>query len=147
MQWLKELKFFHLDPFRKRNLFATLVSFLCCLNFTAAISIIHRDVSASLVFPMWKRLVTVSSKFPIKQCQIFRRTMRTLLQDLAQKSLKGLGTKAWTNWEDTSANSLAYQVSNHSTFFNILDVSACRVLIWWEPFFTTSKDSALPQNF
>lgn len=42
--------------------------------------------------------------------------MRTLLQDLAQKSLKGLGTKACTNWEDRSANSLAYQVSNHSTF-------------------------------
>lgn len=42
--------------------------------------------------------------------------MRTLLQDLAEKSLKGLGTKAWTNWEDRSANSLAYQVSNHSIF-------------------------------
>lgn len=42
--------------------------------------------------------------------------MRTLLQDLAQKSLKGLGTKACTNWEDRSANSLAYQVSNHSIF-------------------------------
>lgn len=42
--------------------------------------------------------------------------MRTLLQDLAQKSLKGLGTKACTNWEDRSANSLAYQVSNHSMF-------------------------------
>lgn len=42
--------------------------------------------------------------------------MRTLLLDLAKKSLKGLGTKACTNWEDRSANSLAYQVSNHSTF-------------------------------
>lgn len=52
----------------------------------------------------------------MKKCQILRRTMRTLLQDLAQKSLKGLGTKACTNWEDRSANSLAYQVSNHSIF-------------------------------
>lgn len=51
-----------------------------------------------------------------KKCQILRRTMRTLLQDLAQKSLKGLGTKACTNWEDRSANSLAYQVFNHSIF-------------------------------
>ncbi len=53
----------------------------------------------------------------MKKCQILRRTMRTLLQDLAQKSLKGLGTKACTNWEDRSANSLSYQVSNHSIFF------------------------------
>lgn len=108
-----------MDPFKKRNLFASLVPFLCCLNFTAAISIIHSDVPTSLVCPMWKRLVTVSPKFPIKPCQIFRQTMRTLLQDLAQKNLKGLGTKAWTNWEDRSANSLAYQISDHSTFFLI----------------------------
>lgn len=38
---------------------------------------------------------------------------------LGTESLKGLGTKACTNWEDRSANSLAYQVSNHSTFFFI----------------------------
>lgn len=109
-------KIFHLDPFKKRNLFYSLVPFLCGLNFTAAGSIIHSHVPASLVFPMWKSLETDSPKFQIKQCQIFRRTMRTLLQDLAEKSLKGLGTKAWTNWEDRSANSLAYQVSNHSIF-------------------------------
>lgn len=58
-----------------------------------------------------------SAKFLIKQCKIFRRTKRTLLQDLAQKSLKGLGTKAWTNWEDRRANSLAHQVSKRSIFF------------------------------
>lgn len=109
-------KIFHLDPFKKRNLFYSLVPFLCHLNFTAAGSIIHSHVPASLVFPMWKSLETDSPKFQIKQCQIFRRTMRTLLQDLAEKSLKGLGTKAWTNWEDRSANSLANQVSNHSIF-------------------------------
>lgn len=105
-----------MDPFKKRNLFYSLVPFYCRLNFTAAGSIIHSHVPASLVFPMWKSLETDSPKFQIKQCQIFRRTMRTLLQDLAEKSLKGLGTKAWTNWEDRSANSLAYQVSNHSIF-------------------------------
>lgn len=108
-------KIFHLDPFKKRNLFYSLVPFLC-RNFTAAGSIIHSHVPASLIFPMWKSLETESPKFQIKQCQIFRRTMRTLLQDLAEKSLKGLGTKARTNWEDRSANSLAYQVSNHSIF-------------------------------
>lgn len=66
---------------------------------------------------------------------------------LGTESLKGLGTKACTNWEDRSANSLAYQVSNHSTFFfYMLDVSVCWALIWWEPFCTTSKDTVLPQN-
>lgn len=59
----------------------------------------------------------IPPKFHEKKCQILRRTMRTLLQDLAQKSLKGLGTKVCTNWEDRSANSLAYWVSNHSIFF------------------------------
>lgn len=72
--------------------------------------------------------------------------MRTLLQDLAQKSLKGLGTKACTNWEDRSANSLAYQVSNHSIFFYMLYGSVCRALIWWEPLCMTSKDTVMPQN-
>lgn len=114
--WELKKKIFHLNPFKKRNLFYSLVAFLCCLNFTAAISIIHSHVPASLVFPMWKRSETDSPKFHIKQCQIVRRTMRTPLQDLAEKSLKGLGTKAWTNWEDRSANSLAYQVSDHSIF-------------------------------
>lgn len=64
---------------------------------------------------MWKSLEMDSPKFR-KTVSDSQRTMRTLLQDLAQKSLKGLGTKACTNWEDRSANSLAYQVSNHGTF-------------------------------
>lgn len=65
---------------------------------------------------MKKKFGDGSPQVSVKQCQILKRTMRTLLQDLAQKSLKGLGTKARTNWEDRSANSLAYQVSNHDTF-------------------------------
>lgn len=70
---------------------------------------------ASLSFPCEKVGRWIPPSF-MKKCQILRRTMRTLLQDLAQKSLKGLDTKACTNWEDRSANSLAYQVSNHSIF-------------------------------
>lgn len=65
---------------------------------------------------MKKKFRDGSPQVSVKQCQILKRTMRTVLQDLAQKSLKGLGTKARTNWEDRSANSLAYQVSNHDTF-------------------------------
>lgn len=64
---------------------------------------------------MWESWEMDSLSF-MKNCRNLGRTMRTLLQDLAQKSLKGLGTKACTNWEDRSANSLAYQVSNHSIF-------------------------------
>lgn len=52
----------------------------------------------------------------VKQCQVLRQTMRRVLQDLALKSIKGLGTKACTNWEDGSTSSLAYQGSNHSIF-------------------------------
>lgn len=75
-------------------------------------------MSPCLSHKKWKKKVQrwIPPKFHEKKCQILRRTMRTLLQDLAQKSLKGLGTKACTNWEDRSANSLAYQVSNHSIF-------------------------------
>lgn len=94
-----------------------LFHFFCHTNFVTDISIIHNDIATIPSFRNEKKsFADGSPQVSIKQCQILKRTMRTLLRDLAQKSLKGLGTKARTNWEDRSANSLAYQVSNHCTF-------------------------------
>lgn len=87
-----------------------------------------------------------SPQVSMKQCQILKRTMRTLLWDLAQKSLKGLGTKAWTNWGDRSANSLAYQVSNHCNFLYPGCVSGPSSHRMRPFFFTTSKDAVLPSH-
>lgn len=65
----------------------------------------------------WGKVWWYTPQSLVKQCQVLRQTMRRVLQDLALKSIKGLGTKACTNWEDRSTSSLAYQVSNHSIFF------------------------------